>query len=77
MAKKHNKCLYFPKLYLRHLLFLFFVILSCIKKGVQIYFENNQKIAIEFLKLYMYDVGDFLTIIPLIIMKKRMNKKKM
>ena len=77
MSHKKNKCLYFPKLYLRHLLFLFFVILSCIKKGVQIYFENNQKIAIEFLKLYMYDVGDFLTIIPLIIMKKRMNNKKM
>ena len=75
MSIKYKKCLYFPKLYLRHLLFLFFTILSCIKKGVQIYFENNQKIAIEFLKLYMYDVGDFLTIIPYIIMKKRMNKE--
>ena len=45
------------------------------KKGVQIYFEQNQRIAIEFLKLYMYNIGDMLTIIPYLIMKKRMENE--
>ena len=75
MAKK-TKYLLFPKLHLKHLLFLFFFVISCIKKGMQIYFEQNQRIEIEFLKLYIYDFGDFLSIIPLIIMKKRMKNKK-
>ena len=70
--KKQKKYFFFPKLQLRHLLFLFFFIISFIKKGTQIYFEKNQRIAIEFLKLYMYDVGDFLSIIPFLIIKKRM-----
>ena len=70
--KKEKKYFFFPKLQLRHLLFLFFFIISFIKKGTQIYFEKNQRIAIEFLKLYMYDVGDFLSIIPFLIIKKRM-----
>ena len=68
---KRKKYLLFPKLHLKHLLFLFFFIVVCMKKGVQIYFEQNQRIAIEFLKLYMYDIGDMFTIIPYLIMKKR------
>ena len=68
---KRKKYLLFPKLHLKHLLFLFFFIVVCMKKGVQIYFEQNQRIAIEFLKLYMYDIGDMFTIIPYLIVKKR------
>ena len=71
-----KKYFFFPKLSLKYLLFLFFFIASFIKKTAQTYFENNQKIAIEFLKLYMYDVGDFLSIIPLIITKIRMKTEK-
>ena len=74
--KKKKKYFFFPKLQLRHLLFLFFFIISFIKKGTQVYFEKNQRIAIEFLKLYMYDVGDFLSIIPFLIIKKRMQPEK-
>ena len=70
-----KKYILFPKLHLKHLLFLFFLIVSCVKKGVQIYFEKNQRIAIEFLKLYMYNIGDMLTIIPYLIMKKRMENE--
>ena len=66
-----KKYFFFPKLHLKHLLFLFFFITSFIKKGIQIYYENNQELEIEFLKLYLYDIGDFLSIIPLIIIKKR------
>ena len=68
---KRKKYILFPKLHLKHLLFLFFFIISFIEKGTQIYFEKNQRIAIEFLKLYMYDRGDMFTIIPYLIMKKR------
>jgi len=68
---KRKKYILFPKLHLKHLLFLFFFIISFIKKGTQIYFEKNQRIAIEFSKLYMYDKGDMFTIIPYLIMKKR------
>ena len=75
MAKK-TKYILFPKLHLKHLLFLFFFVISCIKKGLQIFFESNQRIEIEFLKLYIYDFGDFLSIIPLMIIKKRMKNKK-
>ena len=67
-----KKYLLFPKLDLKHLLFLFFLIVACIKKGVQVYFEQNQRLAVEFLKLYMYNIGDFLSIIPFLIMKARM-----
>ena len=70
-----KKYILFPKLHLKHLLFLFFLIVSCIKKGVQIFFEQNQRIAIEFLKLYMYNIGDMFTIIPYLIMKKRMKNE--
>ena len=76
MNTPKKKYLLFPKINLKHLLFLFFLIVACIKKGVQIYFEKNQRLAVEFLKLYMYDVGDFLSIIPFLIMKKRMENER-
>ena len=56
-------------------IFIFFII-SCIKHGIQIYFENNQGIRIEFLYLYIYNLGDFVTIIPYIILKKNVKKEK-
>ena len=77
MYSKNKKYIFFPKLNLKHLLFLFFFIVSFIKKTAQTYFENNQKIAIEFLKLYMYDMGDMLSIIPFIILKLRSKTQKL
>ena len=71
MNTPKKKYLLFPKINLKHSLFLFFLIVACIKKGVQIYFEKNQRLAVEFLKLYMYDIGDMFTIIPYLIVKKR------
>ena len=76
MYTKEKKYIYFPQLHLKHFLFLFFFIVSFIKKTAQALFEKNQRIAIEFLKLYMYDIGDMLSIIPYIIMKKRMKNQK-
>ena len=67
-----KKYILFSKLHLNHLLFLFFFIISCFKKGMQIYFEQDHRISIDFIKLYVYDFGDFLSILPLLIIKYRM-----
>ena len=76
MKKKHKKkYILFPKLEIKHFLFLFFFFISFLKKSVQTYFEQNQRLAIDFLKLYMYDIGDFISIIPHCIMKKRIRAK--
>ena len=72
MFNQKKKYFIFPKLHFKHLLFLFFLIIAFIKKGIEIYFEENQRLAVEFIKLYIYNIGDFLTIIPYIIMRKRM-----
>ena len=76
MYGQRKKYLLFPKLYSKHLLFLYFFIISCSKKGAQIFFEKDQRLSIEFIKLYLYDFGDFLSIIPLLIMKKRMKNEQ-
>lgn len=76
MQSKKKKYFLFPKLHFKHLLFLFFFIIACIKKGIQIFFEQDQRISIEFIKLYIYDFGDFLSIIPLIITQKRTKNNK-
>ena len=76
MNIKKKKYIFLPKLELKHLLFLAFFIVTCVKKGFQIKFELDQKVSIEFIKLYIYDFGDFLSIIPLLIMKKRMKNEK-
>ena len=75
--KKNDKKKYIllPKLEIKHFLFLFFFFISFLKKSVQTYFEQNQRLAIDFLKLYMYDIGDFISIIPHCIMKKRIRAK--
>ena len=65
-----KKYLFFQKFRLTHLLFLIFLIIALIKKAVQLYFDNSPKLAIDFLKLYLYDIGDFLSMIPLLILKK-------
>ena len=70
-----KKYLFFQKFRLTHLLFLIFLIIALIKKAVQLYFDNSPKLAIDFLKLYLYNIGDFLSIIPLLIMKKNIKNK--
>ena len=73
---KKKKYFLFPKFEIKHLLFLFFVWISLLKKTAQIYFENYQCLAKDFLELYMHAVGDFLSIIPYLKMKIREKVKK-
>lgn len=76
MNSKKKKYFLFPKPHLKHLLFLFFFISSFAKKFVQIFLEGKESLALEFFKLYVYNFGDFLTIIPFLIIKKRSKQKK-
>ena len=76
MDSKNKKIFLFPKFHLKHFLFLFFFITSVIKKNAQNYFSKYQKIAVEFLKLYSYDIDNWISIIPVLIIKKRTKRKK-
>lgn len=76
MNSKKKKYFLFPKPHLIHLLFLIFFISSFAKKFVQIFLEGKESLALEFFKLYVYNFGDFLTIIPFLIIKKRSKQKK-
>jgi len=76
MNSKKKKYFLFPKPHSIHLLFLFFFISSFAKKFVQIFLEGKESLALEFFKLYVYNFGDFLTIIPFLIIKKRSKQKK-
>ena len=72
-----KKYLFFQKPRLIHLLFLFFFIFSLIKKTFQNIF-NNQKTNLytNMIYIYIYDISDFLALIPFIIMKKMTKKEK-
>ena len=76
MKNPHTKYFLFPKFHFNHLIFVFFFIFTSLKKGMQIYFELDHKTSIDFIKLYIYDFGDFLSIIPLLIIRTRMKKAK-
>ena len=66
-----EKIFFFPSLGVKHFLFLFFFLISILKKVVQTFFEKNRSLAWDFFVLYLYDIGDILSIIPYLIIKKR------
>ena len=66
-----EKIFFFPRLELKHFLFLYFFLISLLKKIVQTFFNKNKSIAWDFLVLYIYDAGDLLSVIPYLIMRKR------
>ena len=72
---KKKKYFFFPKIEIKHSLFLFFFLVSFLKNYLKVFLEKKPKLQIEFLILYMSEVGDFLSIIPYLIMKKRSKTK--
>jgi len=69
MRKKY--CL-FPKPQYRHFLFLFYFVSAMVKQYIfQSIKETNDNLETPFFKLYVHEIGDFLTIIPHLILKKR------
>ena len=75
MLIKKKKYIFFPKLDSKHLLFLFFILFAFAKKFIQYYLETSKSLGLEFFKLYVFDFGDLLSIIPFLIIKKRSKLK--
>ena len=69
--------LLFPKPHFNHLLFLFYFISSFIKQFLLKVVKEKDNLSIPFFKLYIYDLGDFLSIIPQVLRKKKEMKKKL
>ena len=67
----NKKYLLFPKPRLSHLLFLFYFISSVVKQGLLKYFKEEDHLSIPVFKLYIYDIGDFISLIPYLILKKK------
>ena len=69
MNSNKKYCL-FPKPHLTHLLFLFYFLSSVVKqyilKGIK---KDKANFSIPIFKLYIHEIGDFLSIIPYIILK--------
>ena len=76
MAPEKKKYFFFPKPHLNHFLFLLFFVISILKKYVNTFFPQKPKIPLEFLELYIYNLSDFFSIIPLFILQKRTKRKK-
>ena len=71
MNVNKKKYLLFPKPNLKHLLFLFYFVSSVIKQTILKNFKDEDSLAIPVFKLYLYDIGDFLSLIPYLILKKK------
>ena len=76
MNPEKKKYFFFPKPHLNHFLFLLFFVISILKKYVNTFFPQKPKIPLEFLELYIYNLSDFFSIIPLFILQKRTKRKK-
>ena len=76
MDPEKKKYFFFPKPHLNHFLFLLFFVISILKKYVNTFFPQKPTIPLEFLELYIYNLSDFFSIIPLFILQKRTKRKK-
>ena len=70
-----KKYFLFPKPRLNHLLFLFYFISSLVKEFILIPMKKYDNLSIPIFKLYVYEIGDFLSIIPYLILKKKTKSK--
>ena len=71
MNNVKNKYFFFDKPHLKHLLFLFFFLISIAKNLINDSFDNADNLATPFFKVYIYTISDCLSIIPFIILKAR------
>ena len=61
----------FPKPNINHLLFLIFFVSSVVKQIIFKDIKGKDNLSIPIFKLYIYDIGDFLSFIPYLIIKKK------
>ena len=69
--KPKMKCLLFEKPHLNHFLFLAFFVSSFIKQIIFKDIKGKDNLSIPVFKLYIYDIGDFFSLIPYLIIKKK------
>ena len=65
----------FPKPHINYLLFLVFFICSIIKQIIFKDIKDKDNLAIPIFKLYIYDIGDFFSLIPYLIIKRKSKSK--
>ena len=75
MISKKKKYILFIKPRLIHLLFLFYFICSIIKQTILKDIKEKDNLSIPILKLYIYDIGDFISLIPLLVIKIKSKSK--
>ena len=76
MNSNKKYCL-FPKPHLYHLLYLFYLIASIAKKIIlNSTKEDRTNLSLPIFKLYVHEIGDFLSIIPYLILKKKIKSNK-
>ena len=74
MKPKLNLLL-FEKPHINHILFLIFFITSIIKQYILKVTKEDDNLSIPVFKLYIYDLGDFFSLIPYLIIKKKSKSK--
>ena len=67
----NKKYFLFPKPHLNHLLFSFYFISSLLKQYIFKLMKKVDNLSIPVFKLYIYEIGDFLSVIPYLIIKKK------
>ena len=70
MNSKKKYCL-FPKLQFSHFLFLFYFISAMMKQYIFNGTKRKDNLSIPVFKLYVHNIGDFIAIIPYLIIKKK------
>ena len=71
MNKSNKKYIIFPKPHFNHFLFLFFFISSVLKQYILKDIKGKNNLSIPIFKLYVYDIGDFISLIPYLIIRKK------
>lgn len=72
-----KKYFLFAKPHKNHLLFLLFLIVPPLKQYIKTLLSENSRIVQQFLELNLYNIGDLISIIPFLIVKKRTSSIKM
>ena len=75
MNSSKKYCL-FPKPQLKHLLFLFYFISSIVKQYIFKDMKEDDNLSIPIFKLYIYIIGDLLSLIPYLIIKYKTKSNK-
>ena len=73
--KSDKKYFLFPKPHLNYLFFLFYFISSLARQIILRVINEKDNLSLPILKLYIYEIGDFFSIIPYLIIKKKVNSK--